>query len=87
MGLKATEVFTPGFFPTHTYVARKDTNLEQSLRDALDTAGQIVSLAGPPAQRVQRSHSSCHRTGLPRYGVRDGVVVRAHIHRERSRDR
>jgi len=47
MSLKATEVFTPGSFPVHTYVERKDQALEQSLRDALDTPGQIVSLAGP----------------------------------------
>jgi hypothetical protein len=47
VALKATEVFTPGSFPVHTYVARNEERLEQSLRDALDTPGQIVSLAGP----------------------------------------
>lgn len=47
MSLKATEVFTPGSFPIHTYVVREDERLERSLRDALDTVGQIVSLAGP----------------------------------------
>jgi len=52
--LKATDVFTPGAFPEHTYIDRllkpDDThgqNLEQLLRDALDTKGQLVSLAGP----------------------------------------
>ena len=47
MPLKATEVFTPGAFPIHTYVERTGERLEQALRDALDTAGQVVSLAGP----------------------------------------
>lgn len=47
MALKATEVFTPGAFPVHTYVERKANNLEQSLRDALDTPGQVVSISGP----------------------------------------
>lgn len=45
--MKATEVFRPGSFPTHTYVTRAGTELEQSLRDALDTPGQIVSIVGP----------------------------------------
>jgi hypothetical protein len=43
---KAKDVFTPGAFPTHTYVAR-DTGLEAKLRNALSTTGQIVSLSGP----------------------------------------
>jgi len=47
MPLKATEVFTPGSFPAHTYVERAGERLEQSLRDAVDTPGQIVSLVGP----------------------------------------
>jgi hypothetical protein len=47
MTLKATEVFTPGAYPDYTYVQRSDQELEQELRDALDTPGQIVSLAGP----------------------------------------
>ena len=46
-GLKATEVFTPGAFPAHTYVAREGAVLEQALQDAIDTPGQIVSLVGP----------------------------------------
>jgi hypothetical protein len=47
MGIKAAEVFTPGSFPVYTYVTREDQDLERNLRDALDTPGQIVSLAGP----------------------------------------
>ena len=47
MALKATEVFTPGSFPVHTYVERAGERLEQTLRDAIDTPGQVVSLVGP----------------------------------------
>lgn len=47
MALKATEVFTPGAFPTHTYVERTAERLEQSLRDALATPGQVISISGP----------------------------------------
>jgi hypothetical protein len=47
MSLKASEVFTPGAFPTRTYVERTGERLEQTLRDAIDTPGQIVSLVGP----------------------------------------
>lgn len=47
MALKATEVFTPGSFPEHTYVNRNDEKLEEDLRNALDTPGQVISLSGP----------------------------------------
>jgi hypothetical protein len=47
MPLRATDVFTPAAFPTQTYIERTGVRLEQSLRDALDTQGQIVSLVGP----------------------------------------
>lgn len=47
MVLKATEVFTPGAYPEHTYIERSNQGLEESLRDALDTPGQLISLAGP----------------------------------------
>jgi hypothetical protein len=47
MMLKAQEVFTPGSFPARTYVERAGVKLESSLRDAVDTPGQIVSLIGP----------------------------------------
>lgn len=45
--LKAQEVFTPGSFPSRTYVERSGEKLESTLRDAIDTPGQIVSLIGP----------------------------------------
>jgi hypothetical protein len=47
MKLKATEVFVPGAYPTHTYVKRSAEGLEKSLKNALETPGQIVSLSGP----------------------------------------
>jgi ABC-type uncharacterized transport system YnjBCD ATPase subunit len=47
MTLRATEVFTPGSYPEHTYVQRAEQGLETSLRDSLDTPGQIVSISGP----------------------------------------
>ena len=46
VSLNATDVFTPSDFPTYTYVERAD-KLEQRLRDALSTPGEIVSVAGP----------------------------------------
>jgi hypothetical protein len=45
--LRAKDVFTPGSFPTHTYVHRVDISVEQQLRDALETPGQLISLSGP----------------------------------------
>ena len=47
MTVRATQIFTPGSFPERTYVERSGAHLEQALRDALSTAGQIVSLVGP----------------------------------------
>src|ERR1700680_4135508 len=44
---RAQEIFTPGSFPTHTYVERSDQAAETKLRDALSVPGQIVSLSGP----------------------------------------
>ncbi len=40
--LKATEVFTPGSYPSHTYVEREDKRYEDRLRDAIDTPGQLL---------------------------------------------
>jgi len=45
--LRATDVFTPGAFPLHTYVERSDRNYEDRLRDALEIRGQVVSISGP----------------------------------------
>src|SRR5271166_5176288 len=47
MPLMATEVFVPGAYPLHTYVERAAQNLEGTLKDALNTPGQVVSLSGP----------------------------------------
>lgn len=47
MALKATEVFVPGAYPQHTYIHRAAQGLEQTLRDAIHTPGQIVSVSGP----------------------------------------
>ncbi len=47
MPLKASEVFVPGSYPEHTYVEREGDQLENTLRDALDTPGQVISLSGP----------------------------------------
>ncbi len=47
MALKATQVFTPGSYPEVTYVQRVNERLAQSLKDALDTPGQIIALSGP----------------------------------------
>lgn len=45
--IKAVDVFTPGSFPKHTYVSRENDDVERRLRFALETRGQVVSLAGP----------------------------------------
>src|SRR5688572_21156369 len=47
MPLKVTEVFVPASYPQHTYVQRSGDMLEGTLRDAIDTPGQLVSLSGP----------------------------------------
>ncbi|HZU97005.1 MAG TPA: hypothetical protein VFF73_09950 [Planctomycetota bacterium] len=47
MKLTAADVFTPGEFPTHTYVERPGANLEGKLKDGLETRGQILSISGP----------------------------------------
>ena len=45
--LTAHDVFTPSSFPEHNYVARGGDDLEEKLRFALKTKGQMVSLSGP----------------------------------------
>jgi hypothetical protein len=45
--LRATDVFTPSDYPLKTYVVRDDERLEQRLRDALSTPGEIISVSGP----------------------------------------
>lgn len=44
---KATTIFTPSTFPQLTYVDRTDLQLEQDLRDALDTPGDVIAISGP----------------------------------------
>jgi hypothetical protein len=47
MALRATDVFTPGAFPLHTYIERTQQGFESALEDALSTPGQVISLSGP----------------------------------------
>jgi hypothetical protein len=47
MSLKAAEVFVPGSYPQYNYVEREGEGFERALRDALETPGQVISLAGP----------------------------------------
>ena len=44
---QSVEVFVPNDVPIVTYIDRQESHLEKSLRDALTTPGQIVSLSGP----------------------------------------
>lgn len=45
--MKVTEIFTPSDFPVHTYVKRDEDRMEERLREALATPGEIVSISGP----------------------------------------
>jgi hypothetical protein len=45
--MKVTEIFTPSDYPIHTYVARDEEQIEERLREALMTPGEIVSVSGP----------------------------------------
>lgn len=45
--MKVYDVFTPAGVPTVTYIDRQSQNLEQQLRSAIKTPGQIASLSGP----------------------------------------
>ena len=45
--MKATDIFTPGTLPTHTYYERPNLNLEQALLNAVDTPGMITAVSGP----------------------------------------
>lgn len=45
--LRASTVFTPGDFPSYTYVARSHDELENRLRHALESRGEVVSISGP----------------------------------------
>lgn len=45
--MKITEIFTPSDYPLHTYVKREEDRIEERLREALNTPGEIVSVSGP----------------------------------------
>jgi hypothetical protein len=45
--LRTSEVFVPGKLPAHTYNARDEFALEQSLNDYIEEAGSILTLSGP----------------------------------------
>jgi hypothetical protein len=45
--MKITEIFTPSDYPLYTYVARDEERIEDRLREALATPGEIVSVSGP----------------------------------------
>lgn len=73
--LTAHDVFTPGAFPEHTYVARGAEDLEEKLRFALKTKGQIVSLSGPSKSGktvlVEKVVGKEHLVPIVGAGVRD----------------
>ncbi len=45
--MKVTEIFTPSDYPLYTYVERDEDRIEDRLREALSTPGEIVSVSGP----------------------------------------
>src|SRR5262249_54387502 len=45
--LRAIDVFTPNGVPEHTYVMRRDSDLEARLANALSTPNEVVSVSGP----------------------------------------
>jgi hypothetical protein len=45
--MKVTEIFTPSDYPAYTYVERDEDRIEERLREALDTPGELVSVSGP----------------------------------------
>jgi hypothetical protein len=45
--MRVTEIFTPSDYPLYTYVARDEERIEDRLREALMTPGEIVSVSGP----------------------------------------
>ena len=45
--MKVTEIFTPSDYPVYTYVPHDEDRVEERLREALDTPGEIVSISGP----------------------------------------
>jgi hypothetical protein len=45
--MKVTDIFTPSDYPLFTYVVRDEERIEDRLREALMTPGEIVSVSGP----------------------------------------
>lgn len=45
--LPLKDVFIVGGTPTHTYVSRTDTGMEQRFSDALDDGNKIITISGP----------------------------------------
>lgn len=45
--LKAKDIFTPGGFPSHTFVDDHLTAKHQVLRDTIDTGTMLISISGP----------------------------------------
>ncbi|WDL83157.1 ATP-binding protein [Aeromonas bestiarum] len=45
--MKATEVFTPGKFPTWTFVSDHLEEKEQQLQDVLESGSMLISISGP----------------------------------------
>lgn len=45
--MNVTEIFTPSDYPIYTYVKRDEDRIEERLREALATPGEIVSVSGP----------------------------------------
>lgn len=68
MTLRAQDVFTPGAYPKHTYVQRSDDQLEGTLRDALETPGQIASVSEPSMPTDSNYALSAFGTNVLRCG-------------------
>jgi hypothetical protein len=45
--MKASEVFTPGRFPAHTFVDEHLADKKQQLLDTLDAGAMLISISGP----------------------------------------
>ena len=45
--MKAKDIFTPGRFPTHTYVESHLAEKKKNLRGALEAGGLVISVSGP----------------------------------------
>ena len=97
MSLKAHDVFVPGAYPQYTYVPRESEGLEGTLKDSLNTPGQIISLSGPSksgktvlVERVVgrdlltqfRVHRSAHRRT---FGIASSIGLMYPIRRQEER--